>query len=457
MHVKLTPVGFDAALRLLYVDESAEPVAELIQALGPKLKWSVTRAANQSQAVEIARKQSFDVALLSATAPETDIPLLANELTNLHLKIVIFILAPPSALAEQAFLSGRCQVLPNPCPAPLLIEAVGRTATLVAWLTNNTTLELVSGIHSLPTIPANYQGVLRAIHSPHSSFQDIGDAVNKDMGITSRVLQVANSAFYGYTKKITNPTEAALLLGVETLKSLVRYTHLLNNFPHAPSTGAIFDRVWRHSAGVGAVARKITLLQTGDEGMADEAFTAGLLHDIGKLALMSIKPEEYKAIFREAAEGKTVGHLLERVKLGTTHAETGAYLMSLWGIPFDILEAVAWHHYPSESRTEKFSPLTAVHVANVSEHLRTNPARAEFAPKLDERYLRDIAVWEQVEEWMKLAPDDIKREPESRERYVVRAAPPAPAPKDQSALWYALASAAAFIALVWFIWKHPPP
>src|SRR5438552_1223244 len=83
-------------------------------------------------------------------------------------------------------------------------DAVERMASLVSWLTNNTTIEMVSGIHSLPTIPSNYQGVIRTIHSPNSSIQEIGEAVNKDMGMTSRVIQVANSAFYGYSKRITN-------------------------------------------------------------------------------------------------------------------------------------------------------------------------------------------------------------------------------------------------------------
>lgn len=430
-HVKLTPVGFDTALRLLYIEESDEPVSELLHALGPEFRWNVTHAPAEKTAREISAKQPVDVALISATMPDLDIPMLATELTNLHPKIVIFVLAPSIGANEQAFVSGRFQILLKPCDPQAIIQAVARMASLVSWLTNNTTLELVSGIHSLPTIPQNYQGVIRTIQSPHSSFQEIGDAVNKDMGITSRVLQVANSAYYGYTKKITNPTEAALLLGVETLKSLIRYTHLLNNFPHAPAAGAIFDRVWRHSVGVGSVARKITLLQTQNESLAEEAFTAGLLHDIGKMALMSIKPEEYTKLYREAAEGKTPMHLLERVKLGTTHAEMGAYLLSLWGIPYDILEAVAWHHFPAESRAKEFSPLTAVHVANVSEHLRTRPDRPEQAPILDERYLKDISVWPQVEGWMKLAPDTPKKTEEPGGPYIVRPAAPTPEPQKK--------------------------
>ena len=112
-----------------------------------------------------------------------------------------------------AYASGRFQWLTKPCPPETLISAIERMASLVSWLTNNTTIDMVSGLHSLPTIPSNYQGVIRAIHSPHSSVQDIAAAVEKDMGITSRVLQVANSAYYGYSKKITSPMEASMFWG----------------------------------------------------------------------------------------------------------------------------------------------------------------------------------------------------------------------------------------------------
>jgi HD-like signal output (HDOD) protein len=394
------------ALRILYLEEDTHAVAELIHYLGDKSDWEVALAKTPQDARAIAKKQPIDVALISATAPDTDPVAVAEELTQLHRKLSIFILAPDVETGGGlAYASGRFQWLAKPCPPETLISSIERMAALVSWLTNNTTIDLVSGLHSLPTMPSNYQGVIRAIHSPDSSIQDIADAVEKDMGITSRVLQVANSAYYGYSKKITSPMEASMLLGIDTLKSLVRYTHVLNNFPQTPATNAVFDAVWRHSAGVAAIARKIVLLHTHDEALGDEAFTAALLHDIGKVVLTSLKPDDYKAVIRQASETKTPIHMIERVKLQTTHAETGAYLLSLWGIPFSILEAVAWHHYPRECREKKFSALTAVHVANVAEHRRQHTEDPRGVPTMDEVYLTEIGVWEEAQEWVKLTPD----------------------------------------------------
>jgi HD-like signal output (HDOD) protein len=394
------------ALRILYLEEDPTLVAQLIHYLGNKTEWEVAHAKNPQEARAISAKQPIDVALISATMIDTDPVAVAEDLTKVHKKITIFVLAPDAdSGGGLAYASGRFQWLTKPCPPEALISAIERMASLVSWLTNNTTIDLVAGLHSLPTIPSNYQGVIRAIHSPHSSVQDIAAAVEKDMGITSRVLQVANSAYYGYSKKITSPMEASMLLGIDTLKSLVRYTHVLNNFPQTPATNAVFDQVWRHSAGVAAVARKIVLLHTQDEGLGDEAFTAALLHDIGKVVLTSLKSDEYKAVIRQAAETNTLLNSVERIKLQTTHAETGAYLLSLWGIPFSILEAVAWHHYPRECKNKNFSALTAVHIANVAEHRRNVTDDKKNIPQLDELYLREVGVWDEAQEWVKLRPD----------------------------------------------------
>jgi HD-like signal output (HDOD) protein/CheY-like chemotaxis protein len=394
------------ALRVLYLEEDPRLVAELINYLGGKSDWDVAHAKTPADARAIASKQPIDVALISATMADIDPVAVAEELTKVHKKISIFILAPDAdSGGGLAYASGRFQWLTKPSPPEAVVSSIERMATLVSWLSNNTTIDLVAGLHSLPTMPSNYQGVIRAIHSPHSSVQEIADAVEKDMGITSRVLQVANSAYYGYSKKITSPMEASMLLGIDTLKSLVRYTHVLNNFPQTPATNAVFDAVWRHSAGVAAVARKIALLKTGDDTLGDEAFTAGLLHDIGKVVLTSLRGDEYKQVIRQAAESKTPIHMIERIKMQTTHAETGAYLLSLWGIPFSILEAVAWHHYPRECKDKKFSALTAVHVANVAEHQRQQSDTDKQIPKLDELYLRECGVWDEAQDWVKLRPD----------------------------------------------------
>lgn len=446
---RLTPVSLGGTIRVLYLDESDETVADFMERLGRARPWDVARARNGAEAFSIARKQAVDVAVLSGDMSDADAVILAGEIANIHPKLTVFIVSGETEdRATRACSSGRYQWLDKPCDPLALISSIERMVALVSWLTNNTTIELVSGIHSLPAMPSNYQGVIRIIHSPTVSAQDIGDAINLDMGMTSRVLQVANSAYYGYTKKITSPTEAVLFLGVETVKSLIHYSHLLNNFPSLSSANTMFDKIWKHSMGVAAVARKITLLETNNDDLAEEAFTAGMLHDIGKLVLMSMRAKEYRDVMRLAAEKKGAPHMIERMKLGTTHAETGAYLLSLWGIPFSILEAVAWHHYPGEAKDRKFSPLTAVHAANVFERVRMEPENAKFAPQLDYRYLAEVGVTDRIEEWRKCKPDlPSLRDDADYAPYIVQPGAPVAAADSGVSNWVWVAFAAVALGL----------
>ncbi len=473
--------GASASPRILFVEESAELVAGVARALAGRQDWEIAHAENAEEALAIARCQSVDVAVVSATMPDVDPRKLAESLAQIHPKLTVFLLAAKDSGGGAALAPGRWQWLPKPCEPAVLIVSIERMAKLAAWLAKNTPPELVSALRSLPAIPSNYQDIIATFQSSDASLQEIGEALGKDSGMTSRVLQVANSAFYGYSKKITNPTEASLLLGMETLKSLVRYTHVLNNFPRpdaggsgavsgggyythvlnsfpqAAAANAVFEKVWRHSLGVAAVAREITQRHTQDEALAEEAFTAGLLHDIGKLVLCSIKPEEYREVMRQAYEAKSAVHRVERTNLGVTHAETGALLLSLWGVPCPILEAVAWHHDPSESGAKRFSALTAVHVANVAEHRRNLAEDARAHPVLDERHLADIGVIQFVEGWLKLSPDKPNRhEPTPEKGYAVQRAapppPPAPPADSESApawLWAVIAGTAAILA--WLI------
>ncbi len=417
-------------VRIIYLEESPELVADLRDGLRAQTSWRVTHARDAAEALALAGEEEVDVALLSATMPDTDPIEVAEQLTAVHPKLTTFILAPDAESGGGlAFASGRFQWLVKPCNPAALVAAVERMDSLVSWMKNKATLAIVSGIHSLPTIPANYQSLIQLINSPDSSMQDVGEALSKDIGITSRILQVANSAQYAFSTKVTSPTDAVNLLGMETLKSLVLYSHVLNNFQHTPASKAEFDKIWLHSISVAQTAQNLTMQQTQERPLAEEAFTAGVLHDIGKLVLMSVKPEEYKEAIRFAAESKTKPHLCERVKLGTTHAETGAYLLSLWGIPRSILEAVAWHHIPSESAEKKFTALTAVHVANAMEHARKKTG-AKPGADLDERYLEELGLTEQVKAWLESVEETGTRGDSGGTTKVTRAEAARPPQKD---------------------------
>ncbi len=249
---------------------------------------------------------------------------------------------------------------------------------------------------SLPTL---YVEVLKELRSPNASAQAVGEIVAKDLAMSAKMLQIVNSAFYGLQRKITDPSEAVLLLGMDTVQSLVLSIQVYAELDKVKPLYFSMDKLWRHSMAVGHLAKHLTRMVTDDPAMADEAFTAGLFHDIGKLVLATNLAEPYSGALALAIKRKLPLWEVEAELFGATHAETGAYLLGLWGLPVSVLEASALHHCPLRSVHASFSPLTAVHVVNAFEY-ETHPDKEGFvAPEVDLAYLDKIGWQEELDHW----------------------------------------------------------
>jgi putative nucleotidyltransferase with HDIG domain len=159
----------------------------------------------------------------------------------------------------------------------------------------------------------------------------------------------------------------------------------------------------RHLLAVGNSAKAITWAETKDAKMADVAFTAGLLHDIGKLMLAANLPDVYSPLLGQAKNRTFPIRGLEMVSLGATHAELGACLLATWGLPLPILDALAWHHTPILSEDPSFTVLTAVHAANVIEHEKTSEnATAAPVAHMDGAHLGRLGLSGRRNRWRQL-------------------------------------------------------
>jgi putative nucleotidyltransferase with HDIG domain len=227
--------------------------------------------------------------------------------------------------------------------------------------------EIISQVGSIPSLPSLYQQVMAELASPEASIDTVGQIIARDPAMTAKVLQLVNSAFFGLRRHVSSPTDAAMLLGLQTIKTLVLWIHVFAHYREGRQTVPEFslEALSNHSLSTGLLAREIVAAEGGDTHTQDEAMTAGLLHDIGKLVLSMNRPASYECALKLAAEKGIPFHRAEQELHGTSHAEVGAYLLGLWGLPFNIVEAVALHHHPSRCGSRRFSPLLAVHVANV--------------------------------------------------------------------------------------------
>jgi HD-like signal output (HDOD) protein len=203
--------------------------------------------------------------------------------------------------------------------------------------------------------------------------------------MTAKVLQLANSAFFGRTRQVSHLDEAISYLGLNTLKALALSADAMEAFqPTRDIAGFSIERLQAHTGLTARIARE--LVEAGRDG--DSAVAAALIHDVGILVLASRAPEYLAAVLERAErEGRALFEV-EREERGFTHADVGAHLLGLWGLPPAIVEAVAYHHRPAAAHGVKMDAVTAVHVACV--------LADESVLELDMEHLERIGVSDEV-------------------------------------------------------------
>ena len=237
------------------------------------------------------------------------------------------------------------------------------------------------------------------IDSPDGSLETIAKIVAEEPSLTAKTFQIVNSAALGLSQRIHDPFAAVQRLGMNTMRSLALSAHVFKRYEQKP--GKTFDTaaLWNHLMATGQTAQKILQLERADPAEAQDACTAGMLHDIGKLMLAENLPDEFQRALTLADKQGIPLHEAELEIFGATHAGIAAYLLGLWGLPAPVVEAVAFHHTPGKSELQKPGPLTAVHVANVLTHERSNTRPCGRPAEVDHDYLTALNLENRLEIW----------------------------------------------------------
>ena len=205
----------------------------------------------------------------------------------------------------------------------------------------------------------------------------VAAVIERDLSMTAKLLQLANSTFFGSAEQVSTCRHAVELLGLDTVRGLILSMEVFFRFERDGQCWYDVDALTRHSARVSRCAHAIAPDHGASPQMLSEVATAGMLHDVGKLVLADALGMSTTAL-RERFGGNLAIWQIEQEAFGASHAEVGAYLLGLWGLPATVIAATAWHHRPSESGTREFSAITAVHAADVIAHRierRANPDR----------------------------------------------------------------------------------
>lgn len=390
--------------QVLFVDD--EPL--VLQGLQRSMRvmrndWNMTFVDSAAAALAFMEKQPVDVIVSDMRMPVMNGAQLLGEVMKRHPKTVRLIL---SGHADQDLIlqcvGSTHQFLSKPCDPDQLRATVRRAMELESALKNERLQQLVARMENLPSVPSLYSEIVDQMHDPETTLETIGAIIAKDLGMTAQILKLVNSAFFGLRREVSSPTEAVSYLGLDTIKSLVLSMHAFTQFDTAQAGDFSIAALWDHSMRTAAAAKRLTQLEANDRKMTDEAFVAGLLHDAGKAALAFNFPGEYGQVALQVAAGADPLQV-EHAVFGATHADVGGYLLGLWGLPTPVVEAIALHHQPVRSATHTFTPLTAVHVANVL----VMEGKAGGAT-LDRAYLDRLQLTPRLETWRQtlLNPDN---------------------------------------------------
>ena len=208
---------------------------------------------------------------------------------------------------------------------------------------------------------------------------------------------------------VVNAAEAASYLGVDVLKSLVLSLHAFSECEATRVKGFSVEALWQHSLQTSAGAKFIAQAERAEPHAVNEAFTAGMLHDVGRMVLAANFPDECNAA-TDLAASKSICRLeAEREIFGSTHAEAGGYLLGLWGLPVPVVEAIALHHTPSESFSRTFTALTAVHVADVLAEALSPSQEGESQAVIDEAHLTAAGLIDRLPVWRQAVSEGISK------------------------------------------------
>jgi putative nucleotidyltransferase with HDIG domain len=354
-------------LRLMFVDDEPAVLRMLQAMLRPMQKeWDMGFAESGELALRLMEQQPWDVLVSDMRMPGMNGAQLLNEVMKRYPRTVRIIL---SGYADEELVM-KCvgathQYLAKPLDLGVLKSTLRRIGALNERLASESLRTLVARITSLPSMPAVYVQVVEALQVPDCPIEHIGEIISADPALTAKILKLVNSAFFGYAREVSNVVEAIQMLGVGVIRSLALSVDLFSRFDHVVFRECSVDLIWNHSFQTALLARKIVQLEGGDEKMLDQAFTAGLLHDVGKLVLAANVPVPYRGVITQARSRNCSLFLVEQEVFKASHADVGAYLLGIWGLPTALVEAVAFHHNPGASVDTYFTPLTAVHAANV--------------------------------------------------------------------------------------------
>lgn len=350
-----------------------------------------------SSALALLEMDNFDALAVDLELGPATIELLTSVATRFpRLARLVIADSPGDTVFPQAAHLAH-SLLPRPCDAATIVNALQETLATIRRPRDPALTAAVAGILALPESPAMRRELLSLLADEEITLEQLEEAVKKNPAIAAKLLQTANSAYFGSRGSVDSIGEAVSMLGLDTVRGIVTAAHLFDAMPTASLADFPLNELWHHCVSTAVSVRRIAWHVRASANVNRAAFTAALLHDVGKI-IMAIAHGSDHARLRAHPEfpQRPLWQEEERI-FGHHHGTAGAMLLELWGLPSSVVEAVALHHTPHRLCDNTVTPLVLVHIANALVNSESPTHLVES--HLDSGFLQRLLLPAKIDLW----------------------------------------------------------
>ncbi len=392
--------------QVLFVDDDLEIISSTRRFLyARRQNWQVTYATSGAEALQRLAERRFDVLISDIRMPGMSGIELLNYVRGQYPQTVRIALSGYADRASSLKASGLAhQFLVKPCPIETIIATIHQTISAGSMVMNDALRDLVAQLRTLPSQPRTYLEIMEEMKKAEPSIAAVGEIIARDASMSAKIMQLVNSPFFGLTRTVINPSQAAVYLGLDTLRDLVLTIGVFVQFDSMKMQRLKLANLWDHCQRCGHLAKAIATRLNGSPRQLNDAFVAGLIHDVGKLILADNFSQQYMEINWQASSENRETYFYEQRVFGTDHAQFGAYLFGLWGLSPAVQGAVGGHHQPMLSTTQDRLVLLAVHAADAIDYLVNDKQPvAGQGTVVSHEFLQACGVAGELEGWKSLA------------------------------------------------------
>ena len=373
---------------ILFVDDERSILSSLRRLLRRE-GWNLLTATSGSQGLAILRENPVDVVVSDMRMPDMDGAAFLKKVREVYpyvARIALTGFAHQEPVIRAFTEAGVQQIIGKPWDGEELKHILRRVLHQSEQQEKDLhglrpfILEL-DALPPLPVLHAKLRSMMNK--SAEYSIGDIARVIEQDSSVATKIMQIANSPFFGQMQQVETVNRALVVLGLKMIGYLVLSTSVFQTLFPENIEGLSQEDLFKHSIGCGLIARFLAEKTSQKPEFQEKVLLAASLHDVGLQVLAKALPERHREITRTSHQRQTPRPQVEQEMLGVTHAAVGAHLLDWWNLPAGIVDAVRWHNDPSLSQEKNSALVCIVHLADaLAQRLRIFPDEAYEVPEI---------------------------------------------------------------------------